>query len=38
MKVYVKAKTNLLENAQNIIINENFTEYLSENLKNINTF
>jgi UDP-N-acetylmuramoylalanine--D-glutamate ligase len=40
MDVYAKAKTNLLENSENIIINENFTEYLWENLKekNINTF
>lgn len=40
MDVYVKAKTNLLVNAENIIINEKFVSYLNEdfNWKNIKKF
>ncbi len=40
MEVYSKAKINILINAQNIIINENFIEYLDKYFenKNIKTF
>jgi len=36
MKVYAKAKTNLLVNSENIIINENFTNYLEKDFENKN--
>ncbi|MEA3451211.1 MAG: Mur ligase family protein [Bacteroidota bacterium] len=40
MAVYAKAKTNLLVNSENIIINQNFTKYLDKDFinKNIKTF